>query len=716
MKSQDTSQGMKFSIKFKFILMISILCLSIGVILSTILVTRTKFYLEEEYQGRGILIAKNIAFNSVFGLTEGDPNILKHVVDGAMAQQSDLAYVIILDTNKKVLAHTDPKEVGTHPKDNFTNNATKKKSILVVPNTYKGTPVYDIAHPVGEGRYARNKNMGRSSPSARAFYGDRIGTIRIGLSLKSVKAKVWSLIWSTVALVSVVVALAIALGFVFVRIIVKPIGEMAVAATQISRGDFSKNVSINSDDEIGILGTAFGQMLSNLRGMVRRIQEVSEHVTEGAEKMRVRNSEVRDGAQTQVAAIAETSLSIQKMDSAINNIGTSIDSLSHSSEVTASSLGEMSVAVSEVANNTVALATSVEDTSSSLLQVSASLRNVVDNVTQLSAATEETNRTVNEIDSSIKKVEENAKQSAVLSEKVKRDAEENGMKSIEKTISGMERIRKMVDRSSDVINKLGQKTDHIGKILTVIDEVTRQTNLLALNAAILAAQAGEEGKGFTVVADEIKNLSDRTSSSTKEISQLIGSVQSEAKEAVSSIKEGLSSVEEGMQLSVEARDALRKIVESSQKSSEMCRSIEGATLGQVNSVQQVLDSTRKVSDMVEQIARATQEQNRGTEQITRSSEVIRNITRQVKAATEEQAKGTQQISGSVENISSRIQQIALAIQEQKKSSEVIMNSVIEIRDVTQGSVQSAQVMNLLVEDFLKQTELLKGEISQFRIT
>ena len=102
---------------------------------------------------------------------------------------------------------------------------------------------------------------------------------------------------------------------------------------------------------------------------------------------------------------------------------------------------------------------------------------------------------------------------------------------IEKTILRMNNIREAVEVSARVINKLGERSEHIGKILTVIDEVTKQTNLFALNAAILAAQAGEQGKGFAVVAGEIKNLADRTASSTKEIAQLITSVQTEAKES-----------------------------------------------------------------------------------------------------------------------------------------------------------------------------------------
>ena len=289
------------------------------------------------------------------------------------------------------------------------------------------------------------------------------------------------------------------------------------------------------------------------------------------------------------------------------------------------------------------------------------------------------------------------------------------MRSIEKTITSMNKIQETVVKSADVINRLGERSEQIGRILTVIDEVTKQTNLLALNAAILAAQAGEQGKGFAVVADEIKNLADRTGASTKEISQLIANVQTEAKDAVESVREGAKSVEEGVSLSLEAGDALKKILDTATQSTGMARGIERATVEQTRGIRQVTEAIQRINTMVQQISKATQEQSRGSEQIMQASEKMRDMTRQVKMSTEEQAKGSRQITKAVESVTERVQQIARAINEQKRGSEVIMRSVEDGRNISRQSVKVVTEMNKMVEELAKQAEHLKQSIGRFKV-
>jgi methyl-accepting chemotaxis protein len=279
----------------------------------------------------------------------------------------------------------------------------------------------------------------------------------------------------------------------------------------------------------------------------------------------------------------------------------------------------------------------------------------------------------------------------------------------------MEKISQTVKKTADVIHQLGQRSDHIGKILTVIDEVTKQTNLLALNAAILAAQAGEQGKGFAVVADEIKNLADRTSVSTKEIAQLIGAVQAESRDAVVAIQDGYARADEGMKMALEAGEALKKIVERSTQASTMARGIELATVEQVKGIRQVTDSMRQITEMVEQIARATQEQTKGSEQIREAAERMRDITRQVRLSTEEQAKGSKQITQAVEHVTDRVQHIATAVREQRRGSEVIMKSAEEIQLVSKDSAVVARQMSDIVGGLVRQAETLRAEVNRFKV-
>ncbi len=155
------------------------------------------------------------------------------------------------------------------------------------------------------------------------------------------------------------------------------------------------------------------------------------------------------------------------------------------------------------------------------------------------------------MDASIGQVETNANETARLSEQVSEDAQ-SGVESLQKTLSGIDRIKETSRTAAGVIESLGKRISDIGNILNVIDDVAEQTNLLALNAAIIAAQAGEHGKGFAVVAEEIKDLAERTGASTKEIAELIRSIQEESRNAVAVMNQGVKNVEEGVQLGREA--------------------------------------------------------------------------------------------------------------------------------------------------------------------
>src|SRR6266699_998625 len=219
---------------------------------------------------------------------------------------------------------------------------------------------------------------------------------------------------------------------------------------------------------------------------------------------------------------------------------------------------EMVASMEEVSRHTDTLFTSVEDTSSATHQMVSSINEVDQNVVYLTSFVTETSSSMVEMSASIAQVETNAARSYDLTLAVA-DAAESGMKAVRETIEGMEHIRQSVAASNAVVARLGERSVAIGRILNVIEDVAEQTNLLALNAAILAAQAGEHGRGFSVVAVEIRELAERTASSTKEIASLIRSVQEEVGNALRTMSSGSKLVEQGVDLSHEAGRALGRI-------------------------------------------------------------------------------------------------------------------------------------------------------------
>lgn len=707
MSEQSKDNTPRFGLRFKFTAMISVLFVILGLILSWFFLSRAKASLEDELKRRGMSLAKNLAYNGTYGLTIGDNDSLMALVKGVV-NELDVAYVIILDAQGKVLAHNDASEVGKSYTDAMTQKGLEAKETMVVSSQdRRGEEVYDVASPV-----LTKTEMGGALGNGS---GNRIGLVRVGLSLKNLRTRLQANLLLSFLLTTAVVGVGIVILSFFVRYILKPIEQMAVIAARIADGDFSQMVQVRSHDEIGVLGKAFVVMSSNLNEMIKKIRSAANNLTSAADQIGGTSRRVDEGANVQAQATEKTSSSMEEMNAAMKEIAESVDVLSASAEATSSSILEMTASINEVANNAVNLSSSVENTSASIIEMSASIKQVAQNSEILSSAAEETASSVNEINASIKEVESSFKEAAQLSEKVTSDAQDLGVVAIEKTVQGMNKIRETVEVSAHVINKLGERSEHIGKILTVIDEVTKQTNLLALNAAILAAQAGEQGKGFAVVADEIKNLADRTGSSTKEIAQLITSVQTEAKDAVEAIKIGSQSVEEGVRLTKDAGEALAKILDSSKRSTAMAHNIERATMEQAKGIRQITDSIQQINGMVRQIAKATQEQNRGSEQIMQAAEQMRDVTRKVRLSTEEQAKGSKQITQAVENVTDRVQQIAKAINEQKRGSQVIMTSVEEIRGIAQQSVQLVSQMNQAVETLTRQATILQQEIARFKV-
>jgi len=301
---------------------------------------------------------------------------------------------------------------------------------------------------------------------------------------------------------------------------------------------------------------------------------------------------------------------------------------------------------------------------------------------------------------SIDQVQSNANETARLSEEVAQDAE-RGAEAILKTIGEIYRIKESSQDAVTAISALGSRIDAIGQIVNVIDDVAEQTNLLALNAAIIAAQAGEQGKGFAVVADEIKDLAERAGASTREITDLIKTVQNESKNAITAVERGAHNVDRGVEVSNEAERALKKILESSQKSTNMVRAIARATVEQAKGSKQVTDAIGRIAETVQQIAAATAEQARGSELIMKSAEKMRLITQHVERSAQEQARGGRQISGAIENISSMVTQLNVGQRSQSRSSEQLLDAAARIEESARAQETSVRQLGAAVERLRK---------------
>jgi len=457
------------------------------------------------------------------------------------------------------------------------------------------------------------------------------------------------------------------------------VGSIVEGVRRARRGDRA-SPPIGASADVARLFDELGRIAEDEEKRARAQKDSQEDLELVAKKL-------NESVGAQVGAAEETSRLIREMAGAMRDFATNVETLTHSAEESSSSILEMTATSSEVADNLGELANSVRETVSSIEEMAYSIKEVAKNVDALSLTAEETSSSMNEMDVSIDQVQSNANETSRLSEEVALDAE-RGAEAILKTISEIYRIKESSQDAVTAISTLGSRIDAIGQIVNVIDDVAEQTNLLALNAAIIAAQAGEQGKGFAVVADEIKDLAERAGASTREITDLIKTVQGESKNAITAVQRGAHNVDRGVEVSNEAERALKKILESSQKSTNMVRAIARATVEQAKGSKQVTDAIGRIAETVQQIAAATAQQARGSELIMKSAEKMRLITQHVERSAQEQAKGGRQITTAIENISGMVSQLNTSHRSQSDGTRHLLTSATRIEETARGQETS----------------------------
>ncbi|HEX9405704.1 MAG TPA: methyl-accepting chemotaxis protein, partial [Thermoanaerobaculia bacterium] len=362
-----------------------------------------------------------------------------------------------------------------------------------------------------------------------------------------------------VGLVAVLVSFAFAT--LAAKLLIQPVLELSETAKLLSQGDLTQRTKISTGDEIGALAEAFNAMAGNLEKTLTQLQRSQAQLKSVFEVVGSRSRTVVERVDEQREVVTDTYQSIDQLNNGVRKITENVESLSAASEQTSASMLEMAASTEEVSRQTETLFRSVEETGTATEEMVSSINEVDRNIDYLANFVSETSSSMVQMSASIAQVESNAARSYDLS-LTAAEAAQSGMNAVRETITAMEQIRKAVVDANAVVSRLGDRSMAIGRILNVIEDVAEQTNLLALNAAILAAQAGEHGKGFSIVATEIRELSERTASSTREIAALIKAVQEEVRNALASMSAGTKLVEDGVALSHEAGKALTNILES----------------------------------------------------------------------------------------------------------------------------------------------------------
>jgi methyl-accepting chemotaxis protein len=410
------------------------------------------------------------------------------------------------------------------------------------------------------------------------------------------------------------------------RSITEPLQHLITVAQEIGNsGDLDQNIDIHRNDEIGALATTFNNMVAYLKEMA----SVSMAVAEGDLAVEVTPRSRRD---TLGNAFVRMSHGLQEI------VRSTRDS---ASQVSAGS-NQVAGAADESAKVSVQASSAIEEVTSTMHEMSINVQNVVKNTQVQASSVAETSASIDQMVTSIQRVADTAK---VLLDIANRSREEvvTGIQTMEKTTDGLNRTNRAIQSSAEIINILGHRADDIGKIIEVIDDLAEQTNLLALNAAIEAARAGEHGLGFAVVADEVRKLAEKSTQSTKEIADLIQSIQREARQAVENMEHSTRIVEEGLSLGNDLGSALHKISDVVTEVYKFSQEIGAATNEQSVGSSQIAKATNRLTEITQEISSAVEEQASGAQAVVRAMDKMRELVQQSASSSTELSAAAEQM-------------------------------------------------------------------------
>ena len=448
--------------------------------------------------------------------------------------------------------------------------------------------------------------------------------------------------------------LAVFFGVIISNSIANPLAFLTKLAKALSIGDMVRDVSEaekdkvrNRKDEIGDISNAFDGLINYMQGMGVSATAIAQNdlttsVTPKSDKDELGNSFSRmiAGLRDAVSLIAEGA----------NAVTSAAAQLAKASEQSGEATSQIATTIQQVALGTAQQTAGVTKTSASVEQMGRAIDGVARGAQEQAKAISMASQITSRINTAIEQVANNAQavaRDSAQAAKYSRD----GAKTVEETIIGMEAIRTKVGLSATKVEEMGTRSEEIGVIVETIEDIASQTNLLALNAAIEAARAGEQGKGFAVVADEVRKLAERSSLATKEIAALIKGIQKTVSEAVNAMQASAEEVEAGVTRAHSAGKALSNILGAAESVNKQAEEAGNAAAKVSSAAAELVEAVDSVSAVIEENTAATEEMAANSTELTQAIENIASVSEENSASVEEVSASTEEVSAQVEEVS-----------------------------------------------------------------
>lgn len=474
-----------------------------------------------------------------------------------------------------------------------------------------------------------------------------------------------------VSLSVVAALLGLGIGIYLARSISRSAKEAAAAATSLSRGNVNVSVNAKSSDEMGDLGRAFGEMTTYIKEMVAAAGEVANGNLAVSVNPRGGDDALGNALHRMVGNLNDLVGTVQEKAGAILAAS---QQLEESSGQMASATTQIATAISEVTSSTVSLNTLAQDSSIEVTRLASGSEQLAAGANSSAESALASKQDAAEMGSRIARAAEASLAVARTAQESRSSAVE-GKQAVAQAIASMESIATAVDRASERIDQLGELGQQIGAIVNTIDEIAAQTNLLALNAAIEAARAGEQGRGFAVVAESVRGLAERSSSSTREIAELISRVQTGTQDAVEAMAMGVKDVQEGRSITTNAGNSLEAIIVSVQDASQQMEAIAAEVQGLATSAERILTATEQIASLAGESAAGASEMAQGT---TRVSDVIT----QVSVTSEETSASAEEVSASTEELSAQSEELAATASQMRDHAKALNDVTSRFRLAT----------------------------------